>query len=142
MGLKVKPKIVLIIVSVFLINILVWFFFKFSELRDNPCLTVDQVKVLDTATLNKKEYVLALMITGWHEKVEYLGLFAQNVKFDDCGKPTIDPLSFIDIYYGPEGEEEIQWPEKIEIKNKQILIHYTKDVKKSKPLVNVPVIWH
>jgi hypothetical protein len=62
--------------------------------------------------------------------------------FDSCGEPIDNEIATEMIDYFAGTKDIVQWPEKIEIINKQILIHYTKDVKKSKPLVDVPVIWH
>lgn len=80
--------------------------------------------------------------TGFQEKVEYLLLYPNNVVLDSCGNPIGHEIATELIDYSAGTNNIVQWPDKIEIKNKQILIHYTKDVKKSKPLVAVPVIWH
>jgi hypothetical protein len=62
--------------------------------------------------------------------------------FDSCGNPVGNEIATEMIDYFAGTNDIVQWPDKIEIKSNQIFIHYTKDVNKSKPLVDVPVIWH
>jgi hypothetical protein len=142
MGITIKRKTVFMFSILVIANIALWVTHDCSEIRNDPCPIPDQIKFLDTAMLNEKEYVLVELTTGWHEKTFYLELFTGDVIFDYCGKANIQPIFSEELKYGPYDQTAIQWPEKIEIKNKQILIHYTKDEKKSKWLVDVPVIWH
>jgi hypothetical protein len=142
MGIKIKWKTVFMFSILIILNIALWVIYDCHQARQDDCFIADQVKFLDIATLNEKEHVLVELTTGWHEKTFYLELFPGDVIFDYCGKANMQPISSEELKYGPYDQPAIQWPEKIEIKNKQIIIHYTKDKKKSKPLVDVPVIWH
>jgi hypothetical protein len=141
MGFKIKPKTVLLI-SLLLAANLSFIIFYACVYNTDDCKDYGQMYFIDIATINGKVHTLLMQQTGFQEKVEYLLLYPNNVVFDSCGEPIGNEIATEMIDYFEGTNDIVQWPEKIEIKNKQILIHYTKDVNKSKPLVDVPVIWH
>jgi hypothetical protein len=141
MGFKIKLKTVMLISLLLVANISFLMFYTCVYHADD-CKDYGQMYFIDIATINGKEHTLLTQKTGFQEKVEFLLLYPHNVVFDSCGEPIGDEIATEMIDYFAGTNDIIQWPEKIEIKNKQIIIHYTKDKKKSKWLVDVPVIWH
>ncbi|MCP3931733.1 MAG: hypothetical protein GY705_21870 [Bacteroidetes bacterium] len=141
MGVKIKLKTVTLILLLLVANVSFLMFYTCAYNTDD-CKDYGQVNFIDIATIDGKEHTLLMRQTGFQEKVQFLLLYPHNVVFDSCGKPMGDKIATEMIDYFAGTNDIVQWPEIIEIKNKQILIHYTKDVKKSKPLVDVPVIWH
>jgi hypothetical protein len=141
MEFKIKPKAV-ILISLLLAGNLAFLIFYTCVYNAKGCKDYGQMYFIDIATINGKVYTLMMQQTGFQEKVEYLLLYPNNVVFDSCGEPIGEEIATEMIDYFAGTNDIVQWPDKIEIKNKQIIIHYTKDIKKSKPLVDVPVIWH
>ncbi len=141
MGFKIKPKAVILISLLLAANLSFLTFYTFVHNIDD-CKDYGQMYFIDIATINGKVHTLLIQKTGFQEKVEYLLLYPNKVVFDSCGNPVGNEIATEMIDYFASTNDIVQWPDKIEIKNKRILIHYTKDVNKSKPLVDVPVIWY
>lgn len=142
MGLRIKRKSAIGILLLLLIANLSFLTFYTCFYNADNCIDIGQVKFLDTATVDGKEYTLLMRQTGFQDKVQFLLLYPNNIMFDSCGNPVGDEIAYETIDYGPERGPIIQWPEKFEIKDKQITIHYTKDKNKRKPIIDIPVIWH
>ena len=141
MGVSLKRNTVIAILLLLAANVSFLTLYTCFHNTGN-CVDMGKVKFIDTATVDGREYTLLMRQTGFQDKVQFLLLYPNDIVFDSCGNPVGDEIADETIDYGPEKGPIIQWPEKIEIKNKQIIIYYTKDVKKRKPLVDVPVIWH
>jgi hypothetical protein len=141
MGFRIKPKTV-IWISLLLADNFSFLTFYTCVHNVDDCKDYGQMYFLDIATMNGKVHTLLMQKTGLQEKVEYLLLYPDNVVFDSCGNPLGHEIATEMIDYFAGTNDIVQWPDKIEIKSNQIFIHYTKDVNKSKPLVDVPVIWH
>lgn len=89
----------------------------------SPCeLVVDTVSIIDQRKVDDVTYYLALRISGWHDKIEILELYAVKPDFDQCAKSNIDPI------YGDS--LELDKPVShvyLDIKNKLLNIEYGMD---------------
>lgn len=141
MGFLIKRKTIIFLVILITANI-IFFLFYTCVYTTEDCKDIGQVRFLDAATVNGKEYTLLVRQTGFQEKVQFLLLYPHNLVFDACGDPEGNEVSNEIIDYGHESKNIVQWPVKIEIKDKQIIVHYTKNERERKPLVDIPVIWH
>jgi hypothetical protein len=57
------------------------------------CGVADDVSVIDEATLSNQAYYLVARVSGTHDKVAFFELYAQEPRFDECGRSAIMPLS-------------------------------------------------
>lgn len=141
MGVRIKRNTVIAILLLLVANVSFLTLYTCFHNTDNS-IDMGKVKFIDTATVDGKEYTLLMRQTGFQDKVQFLLLYPNDMVFDSCGEPIGKEIATEMIDYFAGTNDIVQWPDKIEIKNRQIIIHYTKDVNKSKPLVDVPIIWH
>ncbi len=141
MEIKIKRKtaIATLIVFISIFSILTFYSCTYNP---DDCHDIGAEKFIDSATVGGKEYTLLMRQTGFQDKIYSLLLYPHNIVFDSCGNPVGDEIDYEHIDYGPENSPSIQWPEKIEIKDDKIIIHYTKDEDRRKPIIDIPVIWH
>jgi len=61
------------------------------------CGTADSVAIIDQATVAGRPLWLVHRITGFHDKVEFVEVYAAAPVFDSCGHSPLAPVS-VDTY--------------------------------------------
>lgn len=57
------------------------------------CGTADSVAIIDQATVAGRPLWLVLRVTGFHDKVEFVEVYAAAPVFDSCGHSPLAPVS-------------------------------------------------
>lgn len=119
-----KILIILFIIGAFLV---VGLFCKtVVEFQEEPQPWILDILIeFDEEYLNDSKYTLAVVTTGLHDKINWVKIFAGDIKYDKYGNPIYDNVIFEDyIDLEPEDSEVIKSIESgnLDFKNRNIII--------------------
>lgn len=92
------------------------------------CGTADSVAIIDQATSAGRPLWLVHRITGFHDKVEFVEVYAAAPAFDSCGHSPVAPLS-VDAYDPSQGDVR-----SLAIRDGKAVLVYTRNTAESTPL--------
>ncbi len=103
------------------------------------CFEADIVEILDSGKIGTNEFVLVNITRGFQDKLVFLELYKNSVKFSTCGYPDQEAIDSV-LYDGSERFELIddtyKWPHSIVVSGSKIMINYANE---RKPIKDVPV---
>lgn len=117
------------------------FGYKEVALTSKACensLTLGNAKliVLDSVLYQGIQHELASFRSSLHDKIDILVLYEKSKRRGNC-IPTGESLSLEAVHY----QSKVRWPVRINIQDYKIVVEYTKNRKKSKPLKRISISW-
>lgn len=101
--------------------------------RSPDCFVAEHVAIIDHATVEGRPLWLVHRITGWHDKVEFVEIYAGAPAFDSCGRASLQPLS-VDALDEAQGKVRT-----LAIRDDKVVLEYTRNAAEATDLSRLKI---